>query len=169
MKEVSIQKLKDFSLFRGLSEYELALISEIVSHGEKEAGEIIINENAPGDELYLLEEGVVDVLKTLTVVTSRNEFGTKERSFIRLTGENHCFFGEMVLFGAKERSATVKAVTKCGLSVIKDSDFLALCGKEPRIGYVVLTNIAIILSDYLRKANDDIIKLTTALSLALSG
>lgn len=169
MSEESVQKLKEFSLFKGLSEHELDLVSRIVTTGEKEAGEIIISENEPGDELYLLEEGVVDILKTLTIVTSRNEFGTKERSFIRLTGENHCFFGEMALFGKKERSATVKAVTKCRLFIIKDSDFLSLCEREPRIGYVVLTNIALILSDYLRKANDDVIKLTTALSLALSG
>ena len=169
MIEVSVQKLKDFSLFKGLSENELDRISKIVTTGEKEAGATIISENEPGNELYLLEDGVVDILKTLTIVTSRNEFGTQERSFIRLTGENHCFFGEMVLFGKKERSATVKAVTRCQLFIIKDSDFLSLCEQEPRIGYIVLSNIALILSDYLRRANEDIIKLTTALSLALSG
>jgi CRP/FNR family transcriptional regulator, cyclic AMP receptor protein len=169
MSDVSVQKLMDFSLFKGLSEYELGRISKIVKTGEKEAGATIVSEKDPGNELYLLEEGVVDILKTLTIVTSRNEFGSKERSFIRLTGENHAFFGEMVLFGKKERSATVKAVTKCRLFIIRENDFLSLCEQEPRIGYIVLTNIALILSDHLRRANEDIIKLTTALSLALSG
>jgi len=169
MSEVSVQKLKDFSLFKGLSDDELGRISRIVTTGEKEAGASIISENESGSELYLLEDGIVEVLKTLTIVTSRNEFGSQERSFIRLTGENHCFFGEMVLFGKKERSATVKAVTKCRLFILKNNDFFSLCEQEPRIGYIVITNIALILSVHLRKANEDIIKLTTALSLALSG
>jgi CRP-like cAMP-binding protein len=88
---------------------------------------------------------------------------------MRLKGSDHCFFGEMVLFGNKERSATVRAVTSCSLYIIRDAEFLALCNKHPRIGYMVLTTIARILSDNLRKANNDILKLTTALSLALSG
>ena len=119
--------------------------------------------------MYLLEDGVVDVHKTLTVVTSKQEFGTKERSFIRLTGEDHCFFGELALFGNKARSATVQAVSNCKLLIIRGDEFLKLCDKEPHIGYVVIKNIAEILAENLRKTNEDVIKLTTALSLALSG
>jgi CRP-like cAMP-binding protein len=169
MSGITAQKLTDFPLFRGLREDELACVADIVRTGAVEAGTVIIGENEQGSELYLLEDGVVDIQKTLTIVTSRTEFGSKERSFVRLTGSDHCFFGEMVLFGNKERSATVRAVTPCRLYIIRDTDFLALCDEHPRIGYVVLTNIARILSDYLRKANTDILKLTTALSLALSG
>ena len=55
------------------------------------------------------------------------------------------------------------------LDLIEGDDFLKLCDDHPKIGYIVVTNIALILSDYLRKTNDDVIKLTTALSLALSG
>ncbi len=100
---------------------------------------------------------------------SHTELGTKERSFVRLTGTDRCFFGEMVLFGTNERSATVRAVTRCKVFVVRDIDFLALCETNPRIGYVVLSTIARILSEHLRRANSDILKLTTALSLALSG
>jgi CRP-like cAMP-binding protein len=169
MTDITAQKLTDFSLFHGLGGDELALVAGIVRTEMVEAGTVIISENERGGDLYLLEDGVVDIQKTLTIITSRTEFGTKDRSFVRLKGLDHCFFGEMVLFGNKERSATVRAVTSCRLYVIRDSDFLALSDAHPRIGYVVLTNIASILSDYLRKANTDILKLTTALSLALSG
>lgn len=170
MSEINYKKLKNFnSLFKGLSDKELKLVSEIVKKTEVEAGSIIICEGDTGNELFLLEEGVVDIHKTLTIVTSKHEFGTKERSFIRLSGEDHCFFGEMTLFGSGERSATVNAVTKCQLFVIKGEDFLKLCDNHPRIGYTVVTNIVLIISEYLRKTNDDVIKLTTALSLALSG
>ena len=170
MSDVSIKRLKDFeSIFKGLTDRELKLVSDIMKRKDVNAGAIIINEGETGNELFLLEEGVVDVNKTLTIVTSKNEFGTKERSFIRLSGENHCAFGEMALFGNGERSATVKAVTKCKLYVLESNDFIDLCREYPQIGYTVVTNIALILAEHLRKTNDDVIKLTTALSLALSG
>ena len=170
MSEINYKKLKNFnSLFKGLPDKELKFVSDIVKRKEVEAGSIIISEGDEGNELFLLEEGTVDIHKTLTIITSKHEFGTKERSFIRLSGEDHCFFGEMALFGSGERSATVNAVTKCQLLVIEGDDFLKLCDDHPIIGYIVVTNIALILSDYLRKTNDDVIKLTTALSLALSG
>ena len=169
MSKLTIQQLKEFSLFRGLEDDELALLIQILRREEAEPGKLIISENEFGNELYLLDEGTVDISKTLTIVTSRNEFGAQERSFIRLTGADHCFFGEMALFGNRERSATVKAVTKCVLYAMEDTGFFTLCESNPRIGYIVLTNIAVILSDYLRKANEDVLKLTTALSLALSG
>jgi CRP/FNR family transcriptional regulator, cyclic AMP receptor protein len=168
MSTLSVPQLKEYPLFRNLRDEELVLLSHILQREEAEPGKLIITENEYGGELYLLDEGAVDISKTLTIVTSRNEFGTQERSFIRLTGADHCFFGEMALFGNRERSATVKAVTNCRLYAIRDTGFLALCETNPRIGYVVLTNIAVILSDYLRKANNDVLKLTTALSLALS-
>ena len=168
MTDSQSRNLKDYSLFNSLSDKELKLIENIGEEREVTAGSIIINEGDIGEDLYLLEEGVVDIYKTLTIVTSKNEFGTKERSFIRLTGDEHCYFGEMALFGSGERSATVRAVTKCQLIVIKNSDFRKLCENEPRIGYIVVTNIALMLAQYLRKTNEDVIKLTTALSLALS-
>ena len=168
MTDSQSRNLKDYSLFNSLSDKELKLIENIGEEREVTAGSIIINEGDIGEDLYLLEEGVVDIYKTLTIVTSKNEFGTKERSFIRLTGDDHCYFGEMALFGSGERSATVRAVTKCQLIVIKNSDFRKLCENEPRIGYIVVTNIALMLAQYLRKTNEDVIKLTTALSLALS-
>lgn len=161
--------LKDYSkLLGGLELEELKDIAEIITTKNVKADTIIIEEGEFGDDLYLLDEGAVDVSKTLTVITSKHEVGTKERSFIRLLGEYHIFFGEMSLFGSSERSATVKAVTDCKLLVIKGSDFFELCKNNTKIGFVVVSNICLILADRLRKTNNDVTKLTTALSLALS-
>lgn len=168
MRSGDVKKLKAFSLFNGLTDDELKHIAEIVAVKDVDAGSTIISEGEVGDDLFLLEEGVVDIHKTLTIVTAKHDFGTKERSFIRLTGEQHPYFGEMALFGNGERSATVNAVTQCKLMVIRNGDFHVLCENKPRIGYIIVTNIALMLSNYLRKTNEDVIKLTTALSLALS-
>lgn len=170
MAGVSSERLQVFTtLLDGLSADELSRLSSIVAESAVEAGSVIITEGEAGDKLYLLADGVVDVFRTLTIVTSRNEFGTKERSFSRLSGGDHCFFGETAILGSGERTATVKAVTRCVLFEINADAFRALAAEHPSIGYVMVTNIARMLAGYLRKANDDVIKLTTALSLALSG
>ena len=169
MKKVDRKKLGLFPLFSGLTDSELDAVVDIIKTKDTDPGTVIIREGDIGDEIFLLDEGTVDIHKTLTIVTSKQEFGTKERSFIRLTGDDHCFFGELALFGTRERSASVHAVLKCKLMVIKADDFIKVFEREPRIGYVVVSNIAAILSKNLRKTNEDVIKLTTALSLALSG
>ena len=170
MLEVKYQTLKNFDMiFDGLSDAELKSIARIVTKEQAEADSLIITEGEDCDELYLLEDGVVDVHRTLTIVSSRHDFGTKERSFSRLDGNLQCSFGEIALIGGGTRTATVKAVTNCSLLVIDGKRFMTLCKNQPNIGYIVTRNIALILVEYLRKANDDVLKLTTALSLALSG
>ena len=90
MPEINYKILKNFkSLFGGLTDEELKERSRIVTKRSFETGAAIVTEGETGEELYLLEEGVVDIFRTLTIATSKHEFGTKERSFIRLSGENH--------------------------------------------------------------------------------
>ena len=65
-------------------------------------------------------------------------------------------------------TATVAALTDCVLLEITRSDFLRLGEENPQIGYKITRNITGLLCSRLRKADEDTIKLTTALSLALS-
>lgn len=169
MSHIAGNRLTEYPLFQGLNDAELERVAAVVILREIPADTTIIQEGEEGDELYLLDDGIVDISKTLTIVTSKHDFGDRERSFIRLSGTDHCYFGEMVLFGKGERSATVRAVTDCRLLVIGNARFRDLCESEPRIGYIVVGNIARSLADNLRKTNENVLKLTTALSLALSG
>ncbi len=169
MTRTMASTLASYSLFSGLDKRELGLVASIVTSQNVPAASIIINEDEEGDSMFLLLEGIVEVIRTLTVVTSRHDFGTKERTFVRLRGEDRCFFGELALVGCLRRSATVKAVSACFLLVIRKDDFHDLCMKEPHIGYEVVSRLALVIAGNLRKTNDDVLKLTTALSLALSG
>jgi hypothetical protein len=65
-------------------------------------------------------------------------------------------------------TATVVARSDCVLLEITRNDFLRLGEENPRIGYKITRNITQLLCSRLRKADEDTIKLTTALSLALS-
>ena len=163
----SIDFLKKVPLFNDLTVEELKLLSSIIKEVSFSAGSEIIREDETGEEMYILKEGTVDVSKTLTMKIARGEFGQKEKSFIRLSGENRAFFGEMGMLEKNLRSATVTAVSDCKLCIIKKKDFEAFCEKQPTIGYRIVRALACIVSSRLRKTNEDVLKLTTALSLAL--
>ena len=46
-------------------------------------------------------------------------------------------------------------------------DLFAICQSDPDIGYVIMRNVASIVTDNLIKANTNVLKLTTAFSLIL--
>ena len=116
--------------------------------------------------MYIIQEGTAEVSRTLTLKVTKREFGQKEKTFIRLGAG--FFFGEMALMENDVRSATVATVTDCKLFEILREDFDHLCETRPDIGYKILRNIARTISGRLRRTNQDVLKLTTALSLALA-
>ncbi len=74
----------------------------------------------------------------------------------------------MALFDeSAERSASVIAKTKCSVAVLTHDTFFQLTESDHEIGYRVLMNIVRIVSGRLEKTTKDVLKLTTALSLAL--
>ena len=76
----------------------------------------------------------------------------------------------MVLFDdVPERSASVRALSECSVAVLNKKDLLIALDQDPDMGSVVYKNIATELVNRLKKANKDILKLTTAFSLALEG
>ena len=97
----------------------------------------------------------------------REDFQDRDKILTKLSAEDHAVFGEVALFEQGKRTATVTALTDCVLLAINRNDFLRLAEENPRIGYKVTRNITQILCSRLRKADEDTIKLTTALSLAL--
>jgi CRP/FNR family cyclic AMP-dependent transcriptional regulator len=88
---------------------------------------------------------------------------------IRLKAENGVYFGEMALLESEIRSATVTALTDCSLLELHQKDFLELIAQNPAMGVKLLLRLSQILSRHLRKTNQDVVKLTTALAISLGG
>ncbi|MFQ6615101.1 MAG: hypothetical protein ACE5D1_09695, partial [Fidelibacterota bacterium] len=63
--------------------------------------------------------------------------------------------------------ATVRAVTDCCLAKLMKQDLFRICDANPKTGYKVMQNLCQILCGNLVKANQNVLKLTTAFSLAL--
>ncbi|HEY3999838.1 MAG TPA: cyclic nucleotide-binding domain-containing protein [Candidatus Xenobia bacterium] len=163
-----IERLRRVRLFRGLSDDLLKEIAAIVRPDEAPANRVIIQEGAAGDTLYILLEGKVQVSRMLTLKVGSRAFEERDKAFVVLDGADCPAFGEMSLIDRSPRSATVSSITPCKLLVITKEDFEALCNKNHTIGFYLLRNMAEDLSSLVRRSNADLLKLTTALSIALS-
>ena len=65
------------------------------------------------------------------------------------------------------RTANVRAETACILVKLDKLDLYNNCEKNPNIGFKVMRNLGRIISGNLVKANQNVLKLTTAFSLIL--
>ncbi len=154
-------------LFQDLKEGEINQVLDRTTLRDYPAGTVIIQEGEPGDSLFIMKEGEVEITKQLTLVL--DEDTPKERVMIRLKAENGVYFGEMALLENETRSATVTALTDCSLLELHQKDFLDLVSQKPAMGVKLLLRLSQILSRHLRKTNQDVVKLTTALAISLGG
>jgi CRP-like cAMP-binding protein len=103
------------------------------------SGEVILTEGTPGDVMYLIEWGRVEVLSK-----------TDGRSrILAVLGEGD-FFGEMALLTSGSRSATVRAVTDVDLLALYQPDFDELVLKYPTLA----VTLGRVLSQRLNRADD---------------
>ncbi len=159
--------LRRIFLFQDLEDGELEQVLSRTRPRKFPAGQVIIQEGDPGDSLFIMVSGEVEITKRLTLVL--DEDTPKERVMIRLKAEDGVYFGEMSLLESDPRSATVTALSDCRLLELYQKDFLELVRNDPAMGLKLLLRLAELLSRYLRKANQDVVKLTTALAISLGG
>lgn len=154
-------------LFQDLEDLEIEQALDRTHRRDFSAGAVIIQEGEPGDSMYIMVSGEVEITKQLTLVL--DEDTPKERVMIRLKAEDGVYFGEMSLLEDAPRSATVTASTDCRLLELFQQDFLGLIQQNPAMGVKLLLRLAQLLSRHLRKTNQDVVKLTTALAISLGG
>ena len=156
-EQTIIERLKKVSLFRGLADdpERLTKLARIVSWRECRTGDQVIREAEEGSELYILNRGVVNVVKrtladeTYTIVTLRED--------------EDAFFGELALMDREVRSASVVATSDCDFLVITREDFLRLGDEDPWLGLLVTRAIGGVLARRLRKTSEDMVMLFEAL------
>ncbi|NQT97201.1 MAG: cyclic nucleotide-binding domain-containing protein [Candidatus Marinimicrobia bacterium] len=160
--------MKEFTLFQGLSDDEIAEFNGVTRVIKVTAGENFITEGEIGDSIFFLLEGEVEVNQALTLPIGKGNVDNREKAIIKLSSEFRPMFGEMSLFHDEDRrSASVKALTDCRLAKILKSDLFRICGGYPETGYKIMHNMCGVLCGKLVKANRSVLKLTTAFSLVL--
>ena len=125
--------------FNGLSPSEL---TELLADSEKctyEAGDNIVKEGNVGTHMYVIIDGEA-------LVGKKGQGGNVELARL-CTADS---FGEMAMADREVRSATVKALSHCVLVRINDNAM----GRNPEIAMKVYRNIASVLSERLRNADE---------------
>jgi CRP/FNR family cyclic AMP-dependent transcriptional regulator len=131
--------LKRAGLFTGLSDGEAEEVASLCVEQTYPAGSIIIHQGDTGDELFVIEEGQVEILV----------MGTKLEQPVVVLGKGQ-ILGEMSLLDYGFRSATARAAEDTTVQVLKEADFTELCERNNHIGYIVMRNLAADLSFKLR-------------------
>ena len=146
--EYMIRGLKTFKLFSRLPDEELACLAGVMEEKIFPAGTVILQEGDPGDHMYLLLEGTVEVLKTTL-------FGDPYVT-ASLKDSYHCSFGEMALIDQGTRSATVRAKTDCRTLALSAEEFQRFCREYPAIGVELLMAVSATLVRNLRAENENL-------------
>jgi len=136
--------LKYASLFHGLNDAQLERVAHLAQEERYATQDVIFRQNAPGDKMYIVSGGQVEVLV-------QDDDGTSLATLYLGSGQ---IFGEMALLDQGKRSATVVAVQPETVVYAIDGDTLmTLCKQDTAIGYIVMRNIALDLSFKIRHHN----------------
>ena len=160
--------LTSVPLLADLTREELDLVWSTVRRVTSPRGTVIMREGDVGETMFFFAEGEVEVTQKLTLKAGPHGFSQAEKSMVRLRAGAVSFFGDMALFEHEPRSATITAAEDCVLYEISRDDFERISAANPALGYKIMRRIAPVLCQRIRRSNQDVLKLTTALSIALS-
>ena len=108
--------LGSVELLDGISPYELESIASLCQERTFQKGDVIATQGDPGDELFIICSGFVEVLRSSTSPES------SPKTVVNL-GQGQ-IFGEMALVDRGKRSATVRALSeKTVVQVLNRDDF----------------------------------------------
>lgn len=142
------ETLRNFPLLKEINSNDLDDLIKLLTPQTFEAESNIITEGDMGDIMYILIDGVVDIIKT-TIFGDKFVCATLNSSY-------HCMFGEMALLDKDRRSATVKAKTKCETLSIDSTNFDLFCKTHPVAGVCLLKFMNINLVRNIRTENDNL-------------
>ncbi len=135
--------LKRVQLFANLNEEELQTVADICQKRPFQAGDLIIEQNTTGQEMYIVAEGSGEVFIQ----------GVENSRSLVVLGKGQVI-GEMALIDQGYRSASVRATRKGALLyLIESEDFYKICANNNHIGFVVMRNLAIDIAFKLRHRN----------------
>jgi hypothetical protein len=116
-----ITQLRQVDFLRELSDEELQLLLQGVTLLKFGAGETVVRQGDPGDSLYIIRSGEVEV-----AARTNGGHDVHMRNLTR-----PAFFGEMALMTGEPRNATVRARTDAELLELSREGFIELFKSHP--------------------------------------
>ena len=162
------ETVRKASIFKNLEDQEISEVLNITTEKRVHKENFIMHEGDEGSTMYLLLEGEVEVSKALTMKFGGEDIRKADKVLSSARAQDHVILGEMALIAKEKRSASILAKTDCLLLEIRRDDFMRLIETKAVLGVKVLLNLAELLAARLRHSDENVIRLTTALSIALS-
>lgn len=132
--------LKHVPVFENLNNYELEQVKRLVHHRSYQPDEYVFRRNAPGEGMYIILKGNVEILDQ------------NENSLAIL--EEGDFFGDLSLLDKEPRSAHAIARDHSELLGFFRPDLETLIKRKPDLAVKIILNLAGVIGERLRKTNE---------------
>ncbi len=136
--------LRKFSIFKGFSNYELFLFSQILQERQFKEGEIIYQEQFPLTVIYLITKGAIEL-------TDNYQSSNKP-----LILHKYQFLGIADMYNENRRQGEAIALKDTTLLAFSHLDYYAFIKSNPTTGVKLLDSICKALSQYILKPNEPI-------------
>ncbi len=154
MSESHARKLKelfaDNVLFKGFDDSHYEQLDHLVCESRAaNAEEYLIHEGDSADEMFVIEEGHVEILV--------KEADSDRTHAIATLGPGECL-GEVALLDAGLRSASARVIDRVKVSVIKIADLELLADQQPSITTLMKLNLAERMARRMRTTNEGTVR-----------
>jgi CRP-like cAMP-binding protein len=140
----TLERLKKISIFRNLTNDELKKVQAMIKESSFRKGEMIWKESNAEQGLHIIDRGRVRV-------TRKTKDGNNQ---VLAVLKKDGFFGELSLLDGRSHSASVEALQKTNLLIIRKADMDKFLEKNSRTAYKIVRDLAIEISMVLRSMND---------------
>ncbi len=141
--KMDTKQFKEITLFKGLSEDELEMVSSLLTEVFFPKGAVIWEEGSPEQGLYIIDYGKVRVTRRA---------GEGYRQVLAVLKKNN-FFGELSLLDGRSHSASVEAVEDTKALVLHRADIEKMLQETPRTAYKIVSEMTIAICEILREMN----------------
>jgi signal transduction histidine kinase len=153
-------EIKEFlrPILFGLTEEDLDELAQAAREVSLPKGTVVCREGEPGEHMYFIVEGSVEILKQVTADIER-------LLHVVEAGE---YFGEMAILQQGPRTATVRTAEPTKLLEVGQAPFLSVLGRSPALGVRILVRLTSRLRDADQQAIDELRQANEELSRALN-
>ena len=145
------EDILQFKIFEGITLEELNSVYDISQEVSFKSGDVILEESSYGadSDFFVILQGNVKVELQSSQVQTEGKTISKRLAVLK----NGDVFGEMGLLRSKRRSAQVSAYSDLTVLKVNQKKLFQLFVYNPRLGYLVMRNLAAILSDRIMEMN----------------
>lgn len=142
-----IQTLRSIALFQNFPDSELEQLSQNFAARDFAVQAIIFKQKDPGEELFVIATGSVQIFVVETDHTDFLRPEGREKELCRLKSGD--YFGEIAVLGNETRSTSARALTATKTWVLRREKFQALILKSPQMAL----EICRVLASYLNRTS----------------